>query len=135
MSIYDSLGGGPKVAEAVEKFYERLRADPVISTFFERADMAGLETHQRMFLTAALGGPDAYEGRDMRAAHAHLEITDVDFDLFLEHLSETLVQVGATPDRVAELLETLSPLRPEIVSAAGDGPDEWGSQDPSGGSG
>ena len=95
--------------------------------------MAQLETHQRMFLTAALGGPDAYEGRDMRAAHAHLPITDADFDVFLECLAETLAEVEASPERVAEVLEAITPLRVEIVSAAPDGPDEWGSLDPTGG--
>ncbi|MGB5758065.1 MAG: group 1 truncated hemoglobin [Acidimicrobiales bacterium] len=135
MSIYDTIGGDTLVAEAVEKFYTRLKSDPIIGEFFEQTDVARLKTHQRMFLTAALGGPDAYEGRDMRAAHAHLQITDTDFDLFLEHLAETLAEVGAKPARIAEVLEALAPLRLEIVSAVGEGTDEWGSLDPTGGSG
>ena len=135
MSIYEMLGGDTSVAEAVEKFYAKLKSDPVISVFFEGTDVAELKTHQRMFLTAALGGPDAYEGRDMRAAHAHLQITDTDFDLFLEHLAESLAELGATSERIAEVLEALAPLRNEIVSAAGDTPDKWGSLDPTGGSG
>ena len=135
MSIYETIGGDPLVAAAVAEFYTKLASDPVIGDFFESADMAKLTTHQRMFLTAALGGPDAYEGRDMRAAHAHLQITDVDFDLFLEHLTKTLADLGTTPERTAEVLEALAPLRAEIVSAPGDGTDEWGSLDPSGGSG
>ena len=135
MSSFESIGGDEVVGRAVETFYEKLTADPALADFFESADVAGLKTHQRMFLTAALGGPDAYEGRDMRAAHAHLDVSDTDFDLFLEHLAETLVDVGATPERVAELLERLSVLRLEIVRAPSDGPDQWGSQDPSGGSG
>ena len=133
MSIYEELGGDDFVAAAVEKFYTKLKTDPVVGGFFDGADLARLETHQRMFLTAALGGPDAYEGRDMRAAHAHLEITDADFDVFLECLAETLAETEASPERVAEVLEAVTPLRVEIVSAAHSGPDEWGSQDPTGG--
>ena len=129
----EQVGGDDFVAEAVENFYRRLRSDPVVGDFFASADVVQLETHQRMFLTAALGGPDAYEGRDMRAAHAHLEITDRDFDLFLECLAETLAEVEAAPERVAEVMEALAPLRVEIVSAAHDGPDDWGSVDPTGG--
>ena len=135
MSVYETLGGETLVAEAVEKFYARLQSDPVIGVFFEQTDVAKLRAHQKMFLTAALGGPDAYEGRDMRAAHAHLQITDTDFDLFLEHLAESLAELGATSERIAEVLEALAPLRNEIVSAAGDTPDKWGSLDPTGGSG
>jgi hemoglobin len=135
MSIYETVGGGDLVPEAIEKFYTRLKSDPVVGEFFEHTDLAKLKTHQRMFLTAALGGPDAYEGRDMRAAHAHLKITDTDFDLFLAHLDETLAELGATPARIAEVLEALEPLRLEIVSAAAGDPDEWGSRDRPGGSG
>jgi hemoglobin len=135
MSTFEALGDEVLLSEAIEKFYTRLKADPVIGEFFESADMAKLETHQRMFLTAALGGPDAYEGRDMRAAHAHLKITDTDFDLFLEHLDETLAELGATPARIAEVIDALEPLRLEIVTAASAEPDEWGSRDPTGGSG
>lgn len=135
MSSYEMLGGDDLVADAVERFYTKLRSDPVVGAFFEGTDVAGLKTHQRMFLTAVLGGPDAYEGRDMRAAHAHLPIADSDFDVFLEHLSETLAELGATPARIADMLEALAPLRLEIVKAPDDGPDEWGSRDPSGGSG
>ncbi len=133
MTIFDSIGGDPMVTDAVEKFYAKLRADPILGEFFEGADLAGLTSHQRMFLTAALGGPDAYEGRDMRAAHAHLRITDADFDIFLDHLATTLTELGATPERIDEVREALAPLRLEIVTAAGEGTDEWGSQDPSGG--
>lgn len=133
MAIYDKIGGVTVIADAVEEFYGRLRADPILGGYFDDAEAARLETHQRMFITAVLGGPDAYEGRDMRAAHAHLPITDRDFDLFLEHLASTLEDLGTAAERVNEVMDALTPLRVEIVSAAHAGPDEWGSQDPTGG--
>jgi hemoglobin len=135
MSIYQSIGGSTAVAEAVEKFSTRLTSDPEIAVFSERADMDELATRQSMFITAALGGPDAYEGRDMRAAHAHLQITDADFDSFLDRLVESLADLGATPARSAEVIEALAPLRFEILSARGGGPEALGSCDPPGGSG
>lgn len=135
MSAWELIGGANVIAEAVERFYERLQADPVLGVHFERSDVAQLTTHQTMFLTLVLGGPDAYEGRDMRAAHAHLPITDADFDLFVDHLADTLRDFGASPERISELREALQPLRLEIVTAPGEGADEWGAQDPSGGSG
>ena len=135
MSTNETNGGETLVPEAVERFYARLKSDPVVGEFFESADLAKLKTHQRMFLTAKLGGPDAYEGRDMRAAHAHMKITDTDFDLFLDHLKETLAELGTAPARITEVVAALEPLRLEIVSAATDGVDKWGSLDPTGGSG
>lgn len=135
MANDEILGGEGLLAEAVEKFYTKLQSDPVVGEFFEDTDVASLVTHQRMFLTAALGGPDAYQGRDMRAAHAHLKIADVDFDLFMEHLQTTLTELGVSSERIDSVLEALSPLRREIVAAPGDGPDDWGTMDPTGGRG
>jgi hemoglobin len=135
VSIYETLGGNTSIGEAVDKFYARLESDPVLSEFFRSADVEQIKTRQRMFLTAALGGPDAYEGRDMRAAHAYLPITDTDFDLFIDHLAATLGEVGVAPEQIAEVLEALRPLRLEIVTAPAEGADEWGSLDPTGGSG
>ena len=64
MSVYEELGGDTLVAQAVEQFYTKLKTDPFTAVFFEDTDVVELTTHQRMFLTAALGGPDAYEGRE-----------------------------------------------------------------------
>jgi hemoglobin len=135
VSIYETIGGERLVAHAVEQFYSRLKTDPFTAEFFEGSDVEEVTTHQTMFLTAALGGPDAYEGRDMRAAHAHLQITDADFDRFIDYLAETLDEVGAAPARITEVLAALEPLRVEIVHAPIEGSDEWGSLDPVGGSG
>ena len=135
MSMFEALGGDALVREMVEIFYAKLQADPVTAGFFEGNDLGGLKSHQQMFLTAAFGGPDAYGGRDMRAAHAHLPITDTDFDRFLHHLGEALGEVGASDEHVAEVLEALDPLRHEVVHAPAAGGDDWGSQDPAGGSG
>lgn len=135
MSTYEAIGGQAAVSAAVDRFYQKLTSDPDLSVFFENTDMAKLGTLQRMFLTAALGGPDAYEGRDMRAAHAHLRISDADFDAFLDHLAETLAEIGISTDRIDDVLAAIKPLRLEIVSAAPEGTDEWGASEPVGGSG
>jgi len=125
MSDYETIGSEASVAEAVEKFYSKLTSDPDTAEFFENTDVAELQTRQRMFLTAALGGPDAYEGRDMRAAHAHLHLTEEHFDLFLDHLVETLTELGFEPSRIAEVRRSLEPLRLEIVSAPPIGLEDW----------
>jgi hemoglobin len=135
MSVFETLGGEASVAKAVERFYAKLTSDPESAPFFEGADVMELQTRQRMFLTATLGGPDAYEGRDMRAAHAHLHLTDADFDHFLDCLAETLSELGFEAARIAEVLGALSPLRLEIVSAPPADSDAWGLADPPGGRG
>jgi hemoglobin len=117
MSIYDDIGGPAAVAATVEDFYHRLLADPATAPFFAGTDLAHLQSHQRAFIAAALGGPELYAGRDMAAAHAGLQITDADFDAVVGHLVETLTSLGVPPDTIATIGGALSPLRGDIVTA------------------
>lgn len=117
MSIFDAVGGMPAVRAAVDELYLRLRADPALAEYFVDVDMAELKAHQRSFIAAAVGGPEIYEGRDMAAAHAHLAITDEDFDAVVRHLVDTLAGLGLPTPVIAEIGAKLSPLRAAIVTA------------------
>ena len=93
MSIYDSIGGGPAVAAAVDDFYVRVTGDPSLAPYFDATLMGRLKSHQRAFIAAALGGPQLYAGRDKAAAHAELSISDADFDAVVGHLVATLASL------------------------------------------
>jgi hemoglobin len=116
LSIYESIGGAPAVRAAVDGLYLRLLADPALAPHFATVDLARLKAHQRAFLDAALGGPQNYAGQDLAAAHAGLDITDADFDGVVAHLVDTLTELGVPAQTIAEIGETLTPLRGAVVS-------------------
>lgn len=120
MSIYDSIGGGPAVRAAVDDFYARLLADPQLAPFFTGVDLQHLKAHQRAFIAAAIGGSEIYQGRDMAAAHAGLEITDADFDAVVGHLAATLTALGVPDETIGQIGGALAPLRGDIVTAAAE---------------
>src|SRR4051812_6184203 len=93
-TIYDSIGGAPAVTVAVDMLYDRLLADRELRGYFAASDMRRLKGHMRSFLAAALGGAEIYAGRDMAAAHAHLRITDDDFDRTCGHVVAVLAELG-----------------------------------------
>ncbi|HEX7658681.1 MAG TPA: group 1 truncated hemoglobin [Pseudonocardiaceae bacterium] len=117
MSIYDSIGGAPAVAAAVDEFYTRVLGDPKLSPYFTGVDMGRLKAHQRSFIAAAIGGPEIYAGRDMAAAHAGFDITDAAFDAVVGHLVDTLTGLGVPSDTVEQIGGVLAPLRTQIVTA------------------
>ncbi|MBS2965272.1 group 1 truncated hemoglobin [Actinocrinis puniceicyclus] len=117
MTLYDSIGGETSVRVAVDDFYERLLGDPALAPFFSGVDLRKLKTHQRAFLTAALGGAELYQGRDMGAAHAGLAIADEDFDAVVAHLVETLAGLGVATETIEQIGAKLAPLRTQIVTA------------------
>jgi hemoglobin len=70
VSLYDELGGDAAIAAALERFYEKVLADPIVNVFFQRVDVDRVKQRQRAFLAVAFGGPGTYDGRDLRTAHA-----------------------------------------------------------------
>lgn len=116
MAIYDDIGGRDAVAAAVDIFYDKVLADDPLGAYFTSRDMARQKTHMRAFLAVALGGPDVYAGRDMRAAHAGLQITDAAFDRVVDLLVATLEQLDVPGDIIAAIGAKLAPLREDVVT-------------------
>jgi hemoglobin len=114
--IYDAIGGKDAISAAVDLFYAKVLADPLLAPYFTGIEMDRLRAHQRAFLTATLGGPAAYDGRDMAEAHSGLAITGEAFDHVATHLSATLTELGVDDDTVATIIGAVAPLRDDIVS-------------------
>ena len=116
MSIFELIGGPPAMTAAVDDFYRRVMADPALSPYFDGIDMRRLKNHQRAFISAAIGGPEPYVGRSMREAHSHLDIAPAHFDRVVDHLAETLADLGVSVDIIGQIGAKLAPLKDEIVS-------------------
>ena len=115
-SIFEQIGGKPAVSAAVDGLYERLLADSLLAPYFTGTDLERLKRHMRAFMAVALGGADLYAGRDMRSAHAGLDVTHDAFDRVVGHLVDTLVALGVPGELIQAIGDKLAPLRDEIVT-------------------
>ena len=114
-TIYHQLGKREAIAAVVDRFYERVLADPRLNHYFDAVELHELRAHQTAFLSAATGGPDTYTGASMREAHAHLDLTPADFEGVAIHLQETLYEFDVDPENVDAVIDTVASLRPEIL--------------------
>ncbi|MGY0023074.1 group I truncated hemoglobin [Streptomyces sp. cg35] len=115
-SLYAAVGGAPAVTAVVDLFYAKVLADDRLSPHFRSIDLVALKAHQRAFIAAALGGPGAYQGRSLRAAHAPLSLTGADFDRVVSHLAGALTEAGVPAGTITVIADRLTPLRPDIVT-------------------
>lgn len=122
MSIYDEIGGRPAVDAAVSDFYVRVLADPSLAPYFDGVEMDRLKRHQRAFIGMALGGPVVYSGRDMKTAHAGLDITPEAFGAVVQHLAATLASLGVPEATIGTIASALAPLQDDIVTATTPAP-------------
>lgn len=97
VSLYEQIGGESAVDAAVDLFYRKVLADSRISSFFDAVDMDAQRAKQKAFLTFAFGGPHQYSGKDLRSAHARMNLSEEHFQAVMENLGATLKELGV-PD-------------------------------------
>ncbi len=120
-SLFERIGGVPAIKAAVENFYDRVLADPMLAPFFEGVNMRWLKGRQNAFFIQALGGPAVYKGRSMRRAHAKLPIEHRHFDQVAAHLVDALTELRVPRNLIDELIGAVAPLAGQIVNTPTDG--------------
>ena len=116
VSIYEAIGGEPALVAVVDDFYVRVLADPQLAGFFAGVNMPKLKGRQVEFFAAALGGPDIYQGGDMRQVHAGRGISQADFDKVAFHLVAALAGAGVPGETINQIVTAITPLADDIVS-------------------
>ena len=117
ISVYQAIGGRTALAAAVDDFYARLLADPVLGPLFPDGAGARHRAYVVTILGEALGGPERYRGPDIAAAHGGLGITDAHFDLAAAHLYATLDGLGVPRHLSDHIVGIVAGLRPSVVTA------------------
>jgi hemoglobin len=114
-ALYRSLGGTEGITKVVDAALAEIHGDLRINLFFEKTDMADLRRLLIEQICAATGGPCEYTGRSMEEAHSGLNLTDADFDAFVEDLVRAMDSQKVPKDLQKQLLGLLGPMRPQVV--------------------
>ena len=115
---YERIGGGPAVKAVVDRFYQLILADRQLVGFFEGTDMARLKRHQALLISQVLGGPAGYDGRELRQAHAGLDIGRDDYLRVVSYLAQAMAELGVAPAIIGRVGDALAASEPDVVTAA-----------------
>jgi hemoglobin len=119
-SLYHRLGGEPAVHAVVEDFVQRVLADAHVNRWFEHVakdaqEAAEYKQHLSEFLCKTAGGPCAYHGKDMVAAHHGMHVTEEAFAAVARHLEEALTQAKVREAEKRELMTLVGGLKAAVV--------------------
>ncbi len=117
-SLYQRLGGYDALAAAVDELLPRLQGDPQLGVYWKGQNTQTKKRGRQMlldFLVQALGGPAAYHGLDMKAAHDGLHITEGDWSVMERHVVAVLDKFGIQGQEREEFLGAASSLKGDIV--------------------
>ncbi len=123
-SLYERLGGVYPISVVVDDFIERLlvndaiNANPAISEARQRVPKQGLKFHVTTLVCQVTGGPCAYTGRDMKASHAHLNISEREWQEMLDDFRATLDKFDVPAAEQGELVTIVNSTKTDIVRGA-----------------
>lgn len=122
-SLYQKLGGKAAIDAAVELFYVKVLADKRVNHYFEDINMNKQKRKQKEFLSAALGGPIPYVGKDLRRAHEDLGgLNDTHFDAIAEHLQATLTELKVDAEIIAQAMAIVGSTRDAVLNRPAKAP-------------
>jgi hemoglobin len=121
-SLYERLGGVYAISAVVDDFIERLlvngtlNANPAINDARQRVPKQGLKFHVTTQVCQVTGGPCQYTGRDMRMAHAHLHISEREWQAMLADFRASLNRFDVPAAEQGELVDIVNSTKADIVA-------------------
>jgi len=123
-SLYDRLGGVYAIAAVIDDFINRimdnprLNANPKVDEAHHRVSRAGFKYLVTEMVCWATGGPQQYSGRSMRDSHVHLDITEDEWQVFLEDLQACLETFAVPQAEQSEIFALVNSTKSDIVLPA-----------------
>lgn len=114
LPVYKDFGELPGLTALMDDFMALLLADRRMKPFFEDVDQVAVKKHLVEQFCVILGGPCSYTGRDMREAHAGLEINRNNFNALVEVLQVAMDKRDIPFRSQNRLLAKLAPMHREI---------------------
>jgi hemoglobin len=102
--LYERLGGRPAIEAVVTDIIHLHFTEPLTKPLTKGVDEAKLVRLVTEFLCKGAGGAETYTGRDMVAAHAHLNMTDVHFMAAGDQILRSLKKHGVPEPEIQEIM-------------------------------
>lgn len=120
--LYDRLGGLKGISVVVNDFIDRLvqnealNRNPAIDAGRKTSPAPYLKFQVTQLVCQATGGPCTYTGKDMRASHAHLNISETDWDAMASDFKKSLDKYQVPAAEQNELFEIVGQTKSDIVT-------------------
>lgn len=115
-TLYQRLGESAGIAHLVDDVIAAHLANPLVKTRFE--NIKDLEHAKKMaaeFFCAGAGGPQAYTGKDMLAAHKGMNISEQEYLAVMDDIVGAMGKNGLDDGTKNEVVGILYSLKGHII--------------------
>ena len=120
-SLYDRLGGLKGVTVVVDDFINRLVANeqlnknPAIDAGRKNSPAPYLKFQVSQLICELAGGPCKYTGKAMKESHAHLNISEKEWDVMAKEFQKSLNKFKVPAAEQKELFDMVGKTKADIV--------------------
>lgn len=114
--LYDALGRKDGIARIMDRLVDSAFRDARIGPIFKETNPKALKESLTDQICVLTGGPCVYEGADMKAAHADLQIRKSDFNALVELLQAAMDAEGVPFTQQSRLLALLAPMHRDVIT-------------------
>jgi hemoglobin len=117
-TLFDRLGGKDAIAAVVDSFIKNASADPAIKKLFAKTTGPKLDHLKQVLIEQiceASGGPCKYSGKDMKAAHKGMGLTEAHWDAFVNDFTLALDENKVGEKEKSEVFAMIAPMHDDIV--------------------
>jgi hemoglobin len=117
-SLYERLGCYDGITEFVNNLLPRLQEDSQLRRFWDHRGTDRLEKEKQLlidYLCTNAGGQLHYSGRDMKLSHKGMNISESDWQIFLQHAGTTMEALNVPQQEQIDVSEFVASLKNDIV--------------------
>lgn len=114
-SLYQRLGNAEGITAIVDDAVDRHAVNPLLAPRFSGKDLTRAKKMGTQFFCMGAGGPQKYEGRDLRVAHAGMNISEQELVATIDDFVAAMQgqKVGTT--EVNEVVAILYSLKGDVL--------------------
>ncbi|MDP1902617.1 MAG: group 1 truncated hemoglobin [Rubrivivax sp.] len=114
-SLYQRLGGVERIAAVVDDALDRHAVNPLLAPRFRGKDMPRLKLLGTQFFCAGSGGPQKYEGRDLRITHTGMNANEQELIAAIDDFVAAMQSQGIGAAEVNEVVAILYSFKGEVL--------------------
>jgi len=117
-TLYKRLGGYDGITGFVNNLLPRLQADEQLGRFWQNRGDDGIAREKQLlidFLSHNAGGSVYYTGRNMKLSHVGMDISQSDWDIFIEHAGATMEALAVPQPECDDIVSFVLSLKDDIV--------------------
>ncbi len=116
-SLFDRMGGAEVAKSVVADAWRNHTSNPIIKDRFVNTDPVYFRTKVYELFVASTGGGVEYTGKDMKSAHAGININEMEFNAVIDDVLDALDKNGVAQQEKNEVLAILWSVRHSVVNS------------------